>query len=198
MKTGIRTAALAAGMPDAGDSRRSSGWRSAACRRRKTLREGGAAPLAKAQRLRLWPILRSFFVMTRSKTRAFLICSALTAVLASGASATGDGEGAWRSYSQEPNGDVYFFDPSRLERIKNRHRVWSRVRYKTSVMGAASYQSLIEIDCSERTERILQNTFFSDRHWENPAMNTDMVEKPKRQIATGSAMERLSGILCDQ
>lgn len=127
---------------------------------------------------------------------AFLICSALAAIAASEASATGDGE--WRSYSQELNGDVYFFDPSRVERIENSRRVWSRVRYKTSVMGAASYQSLLEIDCSERTERILQNTFFSDKHWENPAMNTDMMEKPKRQITTGSATERLSGILCDQ
>ena len=77
-------------------------------------------------------------------------------------------------------------------------RVWSRVRYKTSVMGAASYQSLLEIDCSERTERILQNTFFSDKHWEKPAMNTDMTEKPKRPIPKGSATARLSGILCDQ
>lgn len=118
-------------------------------------------------------------------------------MVASEASATGDGEGKWRAYSQELNGDVYFFDTSRVERIKSLHRVWSRVRYKTSVMGASSYQSLLEIDCSERTERILQNTFFSDKHWENPAMNTDMTEKPKRQIPQGSATERLSGILCD-
>lgn len=136
--------------------------------------------------------------MTRSKTAAFLIYSALTAIVASEASATGDGDGDWRMYSQELNGDVYFFDPSRVKRIKNLHRVWNRVRYKTSVMGASSYQSLLEIDCSEHTERILQNTFFSDRHWKNPAMNTDMTEKPKRQIPKGSATERLSGILCDQ
>lgn len=140
--------------------------------------------------------LRSFFVMTKSKTTAFLICTALTAIVARDVSATG--EGAWRSYSQESNGDVYFFDTSRVERTESLQRVWSRVRYKTSVMGAASYQSLLEIDCSERTERILQNTFFSDRHWQDPAMNTDMTSKPKRQIPKGSATERLSGILCDQ
>ncbi|MEO9874344.1 MAG: surface-adhesin E family protein [Anderseniella sp.] len=141
---------------------------------------------------------RSFFLMTRNKTTAFFIYSALTAIVASEASATGDGEGEWRKYSRELNGDVYFFDSSRVKRIKNLHRVWSRVRYKTSVMGASSYQSLLEIDCSERTERILQNTFFSDKHWKNPAMNTDTTEKPKRQIPKGSAMERLSGILCNQ
>ena len=136
--------------------------------------------------------------MTKYKTTAFLICSALATIVASEASATVDGEGAWRSYSQELNGDIYFFDTSRVERIENLQRVWSRVRYKTSVMGAASYQSLLEIDCSERTERILQNTFFSDKHWEIPAMNTDMTEKPKRQIPEDSATARLSGILCDQ
>jgi hypothetical protein len=141
---------------------------------------------------------RSFFLMTRNKTAAFLIYSALTAIVANEASATGDGEAEWHMYSQELNGDVYFFDTSRVKRIKNLHRVWSRVRYKTSVMGASSYQSLLEIDCSERTERILQNTFFSDKHWKNPAMNTDMTEKPKRQIPKDSATERLSGILCDQ
>lgn len=118
--------------------------------------------------------------------------------MTSEAAATGDGEGEWHRYSREPNGDIYFFDTSRVERIENLQRVWSRIRYKTSVMGASSYQSLLEIDCSERTERILQNTFFSDKHWENPAMNTDRTEKPKRQIPEDSATERLSRILCDQ
>ena len=64
-------------------------------------------------------------------------------------------------------------------------------------MAAASYESLLEIDCSERTERILQRTFFSDKNWEKPAMNTDMKEKPKRPIVEGSAEERLSEILCN-
>ena len=114
------------------------------------------------------------------------------------APAVASGEGEWRTYSQELNGDVYFFDASRVEGNSNLRRVWSRVRYKTSVMGAQSYQSLLEIDCSERTERILQNTFFSDKHWKDPAMNTDMTERPKRLIAAGSATERLSGILCNQ
>ncbi len=140
---------------------------------------------------------RSFFLMTRNKTAAFLIYFALTAFMASEASATGDEEGEWRMYSRELNGDVYFFDTSRVKRVENLHRVWSRVRYKTSVMGASSYQGLLEIDCYERTQRILQNTFFSDKHWKNPAMNTDMTEKPKRPIPKGSATKRLSEILCD-
>ncbi len=130
--------------------------------------------------------------------RTFFICSAGVAILAAEASGAGDGEGPWRIYSQEPNGDVYYFDPSRVQTSTHVHRVWSRIRYKTSVMGAASFQSLLEIDCSERTERIVQNTFFSDRGWEKPAMNTDMMAKPKRVIQKGSATERLSGILCDQ
>jgi len=143
-------------------------------------------------------VFQSFFLMSKNKTVAFLISFALTAIVASEASAAGDGEDAWRMYSQELNGDVYFFDNSRVKRIVNLQKVWNRVRYKTSVMGASSYQSLLEIDCSERTERILQNTYFSDKHWKKPAMNTDMTEKPKRLIAKGSATERLSEILCDQ
>ena len=136
--------------------------------------------------------------MAKSKLTAFLICSAVSTIVVSEASAMGDGEGEWRIYSQEPNGDVYFFDPSRVKRVDSLHRVWSRVRYKTSVMGAPSYQSLLEIDCSERTQIVLQNTFFSDKHWKKPAMNTDKTEKPKRLISKGSATERLSEILCDQ
>ncbi len=112
--------------------------------------------------------------------------------------AVGEGEGEWRTYSQELNGDVYFFDASRVETSSSLRKVWSRIRYKTSVMGAQGYQSLLEIDCSDRTERVLQNTFFSDKHWKQPAMNTDMTEKPKRTISRDSPSERLSEILCKQ
>ena len=112
------------------------------------------------------------------------------------APAAGDGE--WRVYSEETNGDVYFFDASRIKGTANLHRVWTRIRYKTSVMGASSYQSLLEVDCSERTQRILQRTFFSDGHWGEPAMSTDTREKPKRPIVENSAAARLSEILCEQ
>jgi len=134
---------------------------------------------------------------TKSKTMALLFYAVILPIAASGASATGNEDGKWRRYSQEPNGDVYFFDPSRVKTATDLHQVWSRVRYKTSIMGASSYQSLLEIDCSERTERIIQNTFFSDKHWERPAMNTDKTQKPKRIIPTDSASERLSEFLCD-
>ena len=100
-------------------------------------------------------------------------------------------------YAQESNGDVHFYDTSRVERIDTLRRVWNGVRYKTSVMGASSYLSLLEIDCAERTEQILQSTFFTDKHWKEPAMMTDTTEKPKRQIVVGSATERLTEILCD-
>jgi hypothetical protein len=140
----------------------------------------------------------TFFLMTKTKiTALFLACLVVSATGASLSSAGGDGQGDWRTYSKELNGDVYFFDASRVEASSNLRKVWSRIRYMTSVMGAQSYQSLLEIDCAERTEKILQNTFFSDKHWKEPAMNTDMTEKPKRLIAVGSATERLSSILCN-
>ncbi|MEL7000573.1 MAG: surface-adhesin E family protein, partial [Pseudomonadota bacterium] len=58
-------------------------------------------------------------------------------------------------------------------------------------------QSLVEVDCAQHTERVLQRTFFSDKHWEDPAMKTDTKPKRKRPIKEGSAAERLSAILCD-
>ncbi len=134
--------------------------------------------------------------MIRNKTKASLICSVVSAFLVTNSTAAGDNE--WRIYSQEANGDVHFFDTSRVKKTGDVRTVWNRIRYKTSVMGASSYQSLMEVDCSERTERTLQRTFFSDKDWEKPAMSTDSKKKPKRPIAKGSAPERLSKILCDQ
>ena len=132
--------------------------------------------------------------MIEDTRTALLICSMACAFLLPSASAAGDSD--WRVYSKEANGDVHFFDPSRVEETREAHRVWIRIQYKTSVMGASSYQSLMELDCSARTERILQRTFFSDDGWEKPAMNTDFREKPKRPIAEGSASARLSEIVC--
>ena len=136
--------------------------------------------------------------MTKTTTASLLISCAFCAIAACGASAAGDADGPWRMYSEEPNGDVHFFDPSRVKSSGTVHQAWSRIRYKTSVMGAASYQSLMEVDCSDGTERILQNTFFSDKQWTKPSMSPDKMAKPKRAIPKGSATERLSKILCAQ
>ena len=100
-------------------------------------------------------------------------------------------------YAEEANGDVRFYDASRVEEAGTGRRVWNGVRYKTSVMGAASFLSLVEIDCAARTEKMLQSTFFTDRDWEKPAMATDMAENPTRRIKAGSATERLTEVLCD-
>ncbi len=127
---------------------------------------------------------------------AVVLFIAASTIVTGDAPALGDDNAPWREYSQQPNGDIHFFDASRVETTANVHKVWSRVRYKTSVMGAASYQSLVEIDCVQGTEQILQNTFFSDKHWKEPSMGTDTAAKPKRPIEKGSATERLSGILC--
>ena len=136
--------------------------------------------------------------MTKSRlTALFLIYATASIVMTGEASSTDAREGAWVQYAQKPNGDVYFFDPSRVERSDSFRRVWSGIKYKTSVMGASSHLSLVEIDCSERTEQMLQSTFFTDRHWKKPAMATDMKEKPKRRIPAGSETGRLIEMLCD-
>lgn len=134
--------------------------------------------------------------MTKNKTTAVLLCSMAFVFAASGGSFAGDD--VWRVYSEESNGDVYFFDTSRVMSTSNSHRVWTRIRYKRSVMAASSYQSLLEVDCAARTEKTVQRTFFSDKEWEVPAMSTDMKAKAKRAIREGSATDRLSKVLCDQ
>ena len=133
--------------------------------------------------------------MRKGRIPPLLIYCIASTFAACGVSIAGDGE--WRAYSEEADGDVYFYDASRVQRTRRTHTVWQRIQYKRSVMGASSYQSRLEVDCSEHTVKILQRTFFSDKHWQNPAMNTDMKEKPKRSIVAGSAVERLSEILCD-
>ena len=103
----------------------------------------------------------------------------------------------WLEYSTRANGDIYFFDNARVQKNGSLLNVWNRIRYKFSVMGASSYQSLIKIDCSEGTEITLQNTFSTDKHWTSPAMVTDVMEKPKAYIHADLPTGRLTDILCN-
>ena len=102
----------------------------------------------------------------------------------------------WVEYSVRENGDVYFFDDARVQKDGNETRVWNRIRYKTSVMGAASYQSLLLIDCIENLESTLQSTFYSDKDWTTPAMATNKKPKPAKAIKTNSATQELAKIVC--
>ncbi len=104
----------------------------------------------------------------------------------------------WIEYSTQPNGDVFFFDDARVEKNGNHIRVWNRVRYKTSLMGAASYQSFLKIDCSQFSQTTLQSTFFSDKDWTVPAMATNTKPKPQKPILANSALARLANIVCKE
>ena len=104
----------------------------------------------------------------------------------------------WVEYSTMANGDVFFFDNARVKMNGTLITVWNRVRYKTSVMGASSYQSFMRIDCSEYSETTLQSTFYIDKNWTTPAMATDTKEKPKVNIKANSATEVLANILCEK
>jgi len=105
----------------------------------------------------------------------------------------------WIAYSTRLNGDLFFFDNARIEKNDNTHiYVWTRVRYRTSIMGASSYQSLLRLDCLENSETILQSTFYSDEDWTMPAMATNTKEKPKVGIKTNSPTEQLANILCKE
>jgi len=103
----------------------------------------------------------------------------------------------WVEFSTKPNGDVFFFENTRVEKNGNKISVWPRARYKTSIMAASSYQSLLRLDCSENSETVLQSTFFTDKDWAKPAMATNTNAKPKTVVAKNSATEQLIGILCN-
>lgn len=103
----------------------------------------------------------------------------------------------WVEYSTMPNGDVYFYDNARVEKNDKLISIWTRIRYKNSVMAASSYQSFLRIDCSENSETILQSTFYTDRNWHTPAMATNTNAKPKKYIKENSAAARLVGVLCE-
>jgi len=102
----------------------------------------------------------------------------------------------WVEFSTQSNGDVFLFDNERLEKNGYQISVWTRVKYKTSVMGASSYQSLIKLDCSEKSETVLQSTFYSDGNWNKPAMATNTNAKPKKFVKPDSPSWQLVNILC--
>lgn len=135
--------------------------------------------------------------MSKFSLATLLIFCAASSATASDASASCAGESDWVTYAEEANGDLYYYDPSRVKKIGFVRHVCTGIRYKTSVMGASSFMSLLEIDCSERTEKILQSTFFTDKHWQKAAMKTDSSEKPKERISVGSTTERLTELVCD-
>jgi len=102
----------------------------------------------------------------------------------------------WVEFSTRPNGDNYFYDTARVKMSGKQINVWTRVRYKTSIMAASSYQSLLRVDCSEHSETILQSTFFTDKDWSKPAMATNTKPKPKTVVKENSPTGLLIGILC--
>ena len=110
---------------------------------------------------------------------------------------SGSASAEWIEYSTRANGDEHFYDNSRVETTKSVVTVWTRIRYKTSVMAASSYQSLLRLDCAESSETVVQSTFYTDKDWSKPAMATNTNEKPKTSVAENSATDMLMTILCD-
>ena len=102
----------------------------------------------------------------------------------------------WIEFSTKSNGDKYFFDNARIEKNGQQISVWTRIRYKTSIMGASSYQSFLRLNCSENTQTTLQSTFYSDKDWTKPAMATNSKTKPKKHIKPNSTTAQLVSILC--
>lgn len=104
----------------------------------------------------------------------------------------------WVEFSNRSNGDVFFYDSARVEKNGGEISVWTRVRYKTSVMAASSYQSLLKLDCAEKSETILQDTFYTDKDWTKPAMATNTNMKPAKSVKENSPISELLSILCEE
>lgn len=102
----------------------------------------------------------------------------------------------WVEYSTKSNGDVFYFDNARVEKTGSQIRVWTRVRFKSSVMVSSSYQSLLKLDCSENSETVLQSTYYTDRDWDKPAMSTNTNAKPKTLVKPNSTTGQLVNLLC--
>ena len=102
----------------------------------------------------------------------------------------------WIEYTTRSNGDVHFYDSSRVAREGDHISVWTRAKFKRSVMAASSYQSHLRLDCQQKSETILQDTFFSDKNWTKPAMATNTHAKPMTSVKENSASWQLIGILC--
>jgi len=107
-----------------------------------------------------------------------------------------DAMAEWIEYSTMPNGDVHFYDNARVEKTGTQIDVWTRIRYKTSVMAASSHQSYLRLDCAENSETVLQSTFYNDSDWTTPAMATNTNAKPANLIEPNSATGQLVNILC--
>lgn len=104
----------------------------------------------------------------------------------------------WIEFSTRPNGDVFFYDDARVTTSGADISVWTRVRYKTSVMAASSFQALLQLDCDEHTETVLRSTFFTDRDWTKAAMATNMNAKPAVSVSPNSTTARLMNIVCPE
>ncbi len=103
----------------------------------------------------------------------------------------------WIEYKAMPNGNVHFYSGKSVQKQNNNiFEVESRIRYKTSLMGAFSYQRTVRIDCRTFSETTLRSTFFRDKNWSKPTMKPDATEKPKTVIIAASATEKLAIILC--
>lgn len=104
----------------------------------------------------------------------------------------------WIEYSTKSNGDVFYFDDARVEKNGNEISVWTRVRFNQSVMAASSFQSHLKLDCAQKSEIVLQSTFFTDNDWTEPAMATNTNAKPKTSIKDNSPSGQLISILCKE
>lgn len=125
------------------------------------------------------------------------VCLILGGASARSATSDTDSPSDWQPYHQRNNGDAFFYDRRSVVRQGDRIQVERRVRFRASLMGAYSYQELLEIDCKQLKERALRKAFFSDPQWRIPAMAPDTSQQPFLRIDETSPTRQLVDVFCE-
>ena len=103
----------------------------------------------------------------------------------------------WVKYAEIPVASSYY-DPATVKKRGNMVRVWMFTNLWTRVDGQWSRRALVEFDCKEKLNRILQETSFS-----GPMMSGEIDSKYSSEragewegIEPGSPRATLQSIVC--
>ncbi len=118
--------------------------------------------------VRVWGDMVSRDVRCTCRFMVTLCALSLAPISPASQPAESDSAAHWSVYFEKPNGDTYFFQEASSRADRGLMQVWRRIQFGASVMGAYSYQDLVEIDCSGGQEKILQVTFFLIGPGESP------------------------------
>ena len=103
--------------------------------------------------------------------------------------------------SETPSGNRYYADPATQKRTENVVRIWQLTDYvKPLVIGGAAYYSVrvyMHYDCGERTQQILQLSFFAGKMLTGELGVADNQPGNKQFIAPGTTGGAMLNFACN-